>query len=140
MDSKTIILTLADRFALIGKLPQRGRMQVMATANSLRKKLEITSQDVSDYEIKELSGEDKQLQGVSWNPTVDTSKEFTIDNEAEVSLLVKIVKDMDENEEITIDFLNVAQLLLDLESNVSDKVSEAINQEESADQSAEQLL
>jgi hypothetical protein len=121
---KKIKLNLAERFAILAKLPQRGRLQVMATATALRKKIEVTSQDVADFQVQDIVDEQsQQVTGVKWNPEVDTTREFEISNGAEVAMMVDIIKQMDENEEITAASLEMASEIMSWETECDKEVA-----------------
>lgn len=123
---KKIKLTLVDRFALLSKLPQKGKLQVMAAANAVRKKIDITSQDVTDFKIEDIVTDDGQSTGIKWDPEVDTTKEFTFDNDAEVSVLINIFKKMDEAEEITPAQVEIATEILSWEDDTDKEVAELV--------------
>eukprot|EP00826_Nyctotherus_ovalis_P066433 TRINITY_DN9815_c0_g1_i4.p2 TRINITY_DN9815_c0_g1~~TRINITY_DN9815_c0_g1_i4.p2 ORF type:complete len:140 (+),score=11.70 TRINITY_DN9815_c0_g1_i4:916-1335(+) len=137
---KKIKLNLAERFAILAKLPQRGRLQVMATATALRKKLEVTSQDVTDFEVQDIVDEQSgQTTGVKWNPEVDTTREFEISNDAEIAMMVDIVKQMDENEEITATSLDMATEVMSWKADCNENVAKIVNEKDANTPGVEEM-
>lgn len=130
---KKINLNLAERFAILAKIPAKGRLQVVATATALRKKLDMNSQDVADFQVQDIVDEEThQITGVKWNPEVDTTREFTIENDAEIGMMIDIIKQMDENEEITLTSLDMATEVMSWEGDCNKEVAKIVAEKDAA--------
>lgn len=109
-------LNLFERFQIVQRIPQKGRYQVLICANALKSTIDVTAQDVDEFEIKEIRDENNpdQVNGIQWNPEIDTTKEFEIKTKGELKVLVDILKEMDKREEITAQTMNLANQVFTL--------------------------
>lgn len=109
-----ITLNLNERFTILGRIPQKGKYQVLIFAKAVTDLLKISAEDVEAYKIEEVKGDDGQMTGIKWDAGIDNNKEFELKTKGELKILLDIVKAMDENEEITTDNLSLVTKIFDL--------------------------
>ena len=91
---KTLKLSVLDRLLLPQLLPQQGGKYEMKIANSIATKVDLTKQELLDFELKDNNGR------IFWNPekAVDVDFEFPA---IEVEMLKTASKQADENRTIS---------------------------------------
>jgi hypothetical protein len=111
-----ISLNLFERFQLLQRIPQKGSYQAMICNNAVKSLLEVKSEDVDAFKIEEIKDEKnpEQTTGIKWDNTIDTTKEFELNNKSELTVLVNIIKDMDKAEELTNETIPLATKVFDL--------------------------
>jgi hypothetical protein len=98
-------LGIKERLILIGTLPEKGSMESQIRVRNIRKKLEISSKEVDEINLKTNEGG-----GLQWNGEMEKIKNVTfLDGEKQV--LKDAVKGLDEKEEITVHNLDLCEMI-----------------------------
>lgn len=81
-----MLLTIGQRFAILGVFPEQGNLLTARTIKSLRKMLDLSNNEIAKYNVKQ----DPNVPGrISWSREVGyIQKEFEL-NEAERGLVKK---------------------------------------------------
>ncbi|MGB9697708.1 MAG: hypothetical protein ACPL2D_10570 [Ignavibacteria bacterium] len=103
-----IKLNLKDRFVIGELLPKTGNKLTMIIVYDVIKKLDITQQDIIEFDIK-VDGN-----GYKWNPQKDTEKEFEL-TEAELKVILDGIAELDKNNGINLDMITTIKKLLSYE-------------------------
>lgn len=111
-----IKLNLFERFQLLQRIPQKGSYQAMICNNAVKAIFEVKSEDVDAFKIEEIKDQNnpEQTTGIKWDNTIDTTKEFELQNKSELTVLVNIIKEMDKAEELTNETIPLATKIFDL--------------------------
>jgi len=99
-------LSIKERIALQGILPQNGGMSKMILVRELIAKTAITGEDVQKTGMI-----DTPEGNTIWDASKDPLKEFTF-NEAEFTLLKNSAEEADKSEKITMDNLTLIEKIL----------------------------
>lgn len=107
MDNKKITnikLNIATRLVLLMNLPEQGSVTDMILKRNIRNKIDFTSQEIEDYQIKNINNK------ISWlNNAPEISIEFTT---SEIEFLKKIVIKLDNSKQITDNILDFVEIIL----------------------------
>lgn len=102
-------LTLKQRVMLRTILPQKGTRVEMILSEALDNKLEITAEEISKFEIKDVTHDGQP--GITWNNEGEKSV-FSIEFlDVEVEALKKSLKAIGETDSYSKDFLKLERLL-----------------------------
>ncbi len=98
-------LTLLEKVLLPQILPQEGNIKSLIILKDLRKKIELTQDDIKDYSIEVLDNG-----SVKWNEA-GVNAEFEIEfTELEKEEVKRIISKLDKEEKLPSSLLNLAQL------------------------------
>src|SRR5690606_33014430 len=95
-------LTIKDRVYIPAILPKEGAMIEMITVRGIIKKVEFTPEEIEGLNIRDSE------KGVTWAKDKTIEVEFTA---TEKEILVKSIKQMDEEKKIPLDMLPTAEKL-----------------------------
>jgi len=94
-------LTLAERFGILGVLPDKGNFVTMRTLRDLREVLMPSDAEVSKYKIKQVG------QQIQWNQKFrDITKEFDLGKTA-TRIIEDRLEELDKNKELTPNLISV---------------------------------
>lgn len=97
-------LTLKDRLVLPGTFPKEGSFTQLILARDIQKKLEITQDEIKEFEIKGL-----ETGWLVWNKK-GAEEEFEIDfTELENNFIVENLKRLNDGNKLTAELLDVYQ-------------------------------
>lgn len=97
-----IKLSLKERLVISELLPQQGSITEQITARAIIKKVEITSDEVDKWEIRDIE------RGVVWNAAKAEDLEYEL-NKTELQLLKSGVEKLDKEKKITQGNLDLCQ-------------------------------
>lgn len=102
-------LSLKQRVMLKSILPEKGTKIEMILSESIYDKLEITTEEISKFEIKDIIHEG--IQGFTWNAEGEKSI-ISIDFlDVEIEMIQKALKVIGETENYNKEFLKIEKLL-----------------------------
>ena len=87
-------LNVSERLTLVGIVPQKGNFETMTTVQNLKDLLYLSEEEVKEFEVKQSPD------NVSWNEKATEKREIKI-SEMGMHLLTKVLKGLDEKEELT---------------------------------------
>ena len=103
-DVKQFNLNVATRLTLLMHLPEQGSVTDMIAKRNVRKKIDLSSQEVEDYKVINKDG---RVQWSSSAPSIEV--EFT---KSEIEFLKGIIKKLDESGSVTDNILEFAEAVL----------------------------
>ena len=103
---KSINLNIPERLHLLQVLPEKGNYVTIKILNDLRMKIALTSDEVTEYNIKESNG------SITWDETGLKEIEMTFED-AQFDLIKTTVKDLDEKKDLQFSFADLYAKILD---------------------------
>lgn len=98
-------LQLTDRIVMNGLLPGKGTYSDLIVEKDIKKKVELTQEEIVKYNVKDLSDG-----RITWKPTEDTFEiAFT---ELEKDFVCKQLKQLDEKKELILAHMGVWDLFM----------------------------
>jgi len=87
-------LNVGERLTLVSLVPEKGNFETMATVEKLKSVLYLSEEEVTEYAVSLVGPKTK------WNEKGNEGKEVEI-SQTGMSLITKILKGLDEKEELT---------------------------------------
>lgn len=99
-------LTISERFALIGVLPERGNVATLRILGDLRRQLALTEEEFKHFGVKNSTLPDGRA-SITWNPKLaKETKEIKIGKAAKGEI-VKNLKRLDAQNQLHISMLPI---------------------------------
>lgn len=101
---KKFNLNVATRLMLLMNLPEQGSVTEMISKRNIRRKIDFSSQDIEDYEIRSEEGR------IKWSPDAPSIEvEFT---DSEIDFLNSLIDKLDKSGLITDNILDFIEEVL----------------------------
>ena len=103
---KNFNVNVATRLMLLMNLPEQGSVTEMISKRNVRKKIDFSSQEVDDYEIKSEEGR------IKWAPNAPSIEvEFT---DSEIEFLKSLIDKLDKSGLITDSILEFVEKIMNI--------------------------
>lgn len=110
---KKLSLNLSGRMMLLNSIPSKGKLQVMVAARGLTEKLQLTSEEIDKFKIREEDVNGSPI--IRWDAKIEKEHgpfEYEFNTESERQVLIDIMKNLDEAGNITPDLIDIAMEIL----------------------------